>query len=257
MLGIPKLRYDRITWMVFILVVILALFSAINRKKNSFAGGVEVEVMPLESGDKLISERDVKQALLLAFGNTLEGTELGQLEVDRMEHVLEEDPFVLDAEAYIDQRNILHVKIKQREPMLRILDNNGGNYYIDKDGVKMPPSKNFAAHVLVATGNVAPYTPEFRKKKKNTLNDLYTLAQTLQADDFFAGFIQQIHVSNTGEFTLVPLVGDQNIMLGRARKIEDKLRRLKIFYRQGMPYVGWRAYESINLKYNGQVVCRK
>ena len=257
MLGIPKLRYDRITWVVFLLVVVLALFSAISRKKDSFAGGVEVEVVPLESGDKLISERDVKQALLLAFGNTLEGTELGRLEVDRMEHVLEDDPFVLDAEAYIDQRNVLHVKIKQREPLLRILDNNGGNYYLDRNGVKMPPSKNFAAHVLVATGNVAPYTPEFQKKKKNTLKDLFTLTQTLQADEFFASFIQQIHVSNTGEFTLVPLVGDQNIVLGTARKLDDKLHRLKIFYRQGIPYVGWREYESINLKYNGQVVCRK
>ena len=257
MLGIPKLRYDRITWVVFLLVVALALFSAINRKKNSFAGGVEVAVEPLASGDKLISERDVKQALLLSFGNTLERTELGRLEVERMEKVLEEDPFVLDAEAYIDQRNVLHVKIKQREPVLRILDNNGGNYYLDKNGVKMPPSKNFAAHVLVATGNVAPYTPEFQNKKKNTLKDLFNLTQTLQADEFFASFIQQIHVSNTGEFTLVPLVGDQNIMLGTARKLDDKLKRLKIFYRQGMPYTGWRIYESINLKYNGQVVCRR
>ena len=243
--------------MVFILVVLLALFAAISRKKNSFAGGVEVEVVPLASGDRLISERDVKQALLISFGNTLEGTELGQLEVERMERVLEDDPFILDAEAYIDQNNMLHVTILQREPMLRILDNNGGNYYLDKSGVKMPPSKNFAAHVLVATGNVAPYTPEFQKKKKNTLKDLFALTQILQSDEFFVSFIQQIHVSNAGEFTLVPLVGDQNIVLGNARKMEDKLSRLKIFYQEGMPYVGWREYESISLKYNGQVVCRK
>ncbi|MBK7937908.1 MAG: cell division protein FtsQ/DivIB [Lewinellaceae bacterium] len=257
MLRIPNIRYDRLTWVVFILVIVLALLAAISRKKNSFAGGVEVEVVPLASGDKLISERDVKQALLISFGNTLEGTELGQLEVERMERVLEDDPFVFDAEAYIDQRNVLHVKIRQREPVLRILDNNGGNYYLDKDGVKMPPSKNFAAHVLVATGNISPYTPEFQKKKKNTLKDLFTLTQTLQSDVFFASFIQQIHVNNAGEYTLVPLVGDQNIVLGSARKIEDKLNRLKIFYKEGMPYVGWREYESISLKFNGQVVCRK
>lgn len=257
MLRKPNIRYDRLTWVVFILVIVLALLAAISRKKNSFAGGVEVEVVPLASGDKLISERDVKQALLISFGNTLEGTELGQLEVERMERVLEDDPFVFDAEAYIDQRNVLHVKIRQREPVLRILDNNGGNYYLDKDGVKMPPSKNFAAHVLVATGNISPYTPEFQKKKKNTLKDLFALTQTLQSDAFFASFIQQIHVNNAGEYTLVPLVGDQNIVLGSARKMEDKLNRLKIFYKEGMPYVGWREYESISLKFNGQVVCRK
>ncbi len=253
----PRLRYDRMLWVGFLLVIGMLLYAAIGRKKNSFAEGVEIEVIPLKSGDKLISERDVRQALLRSFGNTLEGTELAGLEVERMERVLEEDPFVLDAETYIDQRNVFHVKIQQREPVLRVLDNNGGNYYLDKNGVKMPPSKNFAARVLVATGNVAPYTQDFRKKKRTTLKDLFSLTETLMADEFFASFIQQIHVSNTGEFLLVPLIGDQKIILGPARKLEDKLSRLKIFYQQGMPYTGWRLYETINLKYNGQVVCRK
>lgn len=253
----PRLRYDRLLWVGFLLLVGLLLFSAIGRKKNSFAEGVEVEVLPLESGDKLISERDVRQALLRSFGNTLEGTELAGLEVERMERVLEEDPFVLDAETYIDQRNVFHVKIQQREPVLRILDNNGGNYYLDKNGVKMPPSKNFAARVMVATGNIAPYTQDFRKKKRTTLKDLFALTETLMADDFLNSFIQQIHVNNNGEFILVPLIGDQKIVLGSVRKLEDKLNRLKIFYHQGMPYTGWRIYESINLKFNGQVVCKK
>ncbi len=218
---------------------------------------MEVEVTALASGDKLISERDVRQALLRSFGNTLEGTELALLEVERMERVLEEDPFILDAEIYVDQKNVLHVTIIQREPLVRILDNNGGNYYLDKNGVKMPASKNFAARVLVATGNLAPYTPEFRRKKKSTLKDLFNLTNTLMEDEFLANFIQQVHVNNAGDFILVPLIGDQKIVLGSTRKLEDKLRRLKIFYQEGMPYEGWRKYETINLKYNGQVVCKK
>ncbi len=257
MLGIPHLRYDRIAWVVFLLIVGLVLFTAIRQKMDAFAEGLRVEVIPLASGDKLISERDVRQALLLSFGNTLEGTELGRLEVERMERVLEQDPFILDAETYIDQKNNLHIKVTQREPVLRVLDNNGGNYYLDKNGVKMPPSKNFAARVMVATGNVSPYTPEFQDKKRTTLKDLFTLTQTLLADEFLASFIQQIHVNNAGEFILVPLVGDQKIVLGSARKLDDKLNRLKIFYQEGMPYAGWRVYETINLKYSGQVVCRK
>ena len=257
MITAPRLRYDRITWLVFLTIIGLVLLSSVANKKNSFADGVQVEVNPLAGGDKLISERDVKQALLKSFGNTLEGTELARLDVERMERVLEEDPFVFDAEAYVDQKNVLHVRITQREPMLRILDIHGGNYYLDKNGVKMPSSKNFAARVLVATGNIAPYATDFRDKKRNTLKDLFTLTQTLLADEFFHTFIQQIHVNNAGEFILVPLIGDQKIVLGSARKMEDKLHRLKIFYQQGMPYAGWNVYETINLKYNGQVVCRK
>lgn len=254
---LPRMRYDRISWILFLFITGVILLSAVSRKKNSFAENTSVEIIPLESGEKMLSDKDVRQILLRAFGNTLEGTELANLEVERMERVLEEDPFVLDAEAFVGQSNTLHVKIRQREPVLRVLDNNGGNYYLDKDGAKIPVSRNYTARVLVATGNIAPYSADFRQKKRNSLKDTYALANFLRADPVWEGFIQQIHVNNAGEFVLVPLVGDQKILLGSTRNLEDKLRRLKIFYKEAMPYAGWRTYETINLKYNGQVVAKR
>jgi cell division protein FtsQ len=253
----PRMRYDRMIWVLFLLITALILVSAVSRKKNSYADNTSVEIVPLESGEKLLNDREVRQTLLRAFGNTLEGTELASLEVERMERVLEEDPFVLDAETYVGQSNTLHVRIRQREPILRILDNRGGNYYLDKDAAKVPTSRNYTARVLVATGNIAPYTADFQDKKRNTLKEVFYLANYLMADPVWSRFFQQIHVNNAGEFVLVPLVGDQTILLGSTRHLEDKLRRLKIFYKEGMPYAGWRMYESINLKYSGQVVCRK
>lgn len=257
MLRLPRLRYDRIYWILFLLITIVILIGAIAHKKNSFPDTLEVTVEPLPNGEKLISEGDVKQALMRAFGNDLENTEIGRLDVERMERVMEEDPFVRDADTYVDQKNVLHVSIQQRAPLVRVLDSNGGNYYLDEKGVKMPPSKNFTARVIVATGNIAPYTPEFMEKRKNTLKDLFNLTKFILADDFLASFIQQIHVNNAGEFSMVPLVGNQRIILGSARRLDDKIRRLKVFYREAMPYTGWRQYQTINLKYNGQVVCKK
>jgi cell division protein FtsQ len=55
----------------------------------------------------------------------------------------------------------------------------------------------------------------------------------------------------------VPLIGDQKIILGNARRLENKFDRLKTFYKKAMPYVGWQQYRSINLKFNGQVVCKR
>jgi cell division protein FtsQ len=257
MFSIPRLRYDRIYWVLFLVIIVVILIGAAMHKKNSFAANVAVEVVALADGDKLISENDVEQALLKSFGNTLEGTELARLDIERMERVLEEDAFVADADAYVDQNNILHIRIKQRAPILRILDSNGGNYYLDEQGTKMPPSKNFTARVLVATGNISPYNPDFLQKKRTTLKDLYTLTKTILADEFMSTLTQQIHVNAAGDFILTPLIGDQRIVLGNVRRLDDKFRRLKIFYQEGMPYVGWKKYSTINLKYSGQVVCRK
>ncbi len=36
-MSLPRLRYDRFAWVAFLLIVAVALFSAIGRKKNSFA----------------------------------------------------------------------------------------------------------------------------------------------------------------------------------------------------------------------------
>jgi cell division protein FtsQ len=255
--SIPRLRYDRIIWVVFLMVVVLIAFTAVSRKRRSFADELVVNVNALADGSKLISENDVRNAVVRGFGNTLEGTELSMLEVDRVERVLEDDPFVADAEVYVDQHNVLHLDIDQRQPILRILDSNGGNYYLDGNGAQMPPSRNFAARVLVATGNIPSYTADFQRLRRNKLRDLFRLTQTILEDPFLKDFIQQIHLNDRGEFILVPLIGDQKINLGSIRRLEDKLNRLKIFYEEAMPYTGWRKYRVIDLRFTGQIVAKK
>ena len=64
-------------------------------------------------------------------------------------------------------------------------------------------------------------------------------------------------MSNLGEFTLIPKIGDQKILLGKVMDAGQKLERLKIFYREGMPYEGWRKYKTIDVRFAGQVVCKK
>jgi len=51
----PNLRYDRIYWILFVVITVVILIGAVSRKKNSFADTTEVEVVPLEGGDKMIS----------------------------------------------------------------------------------------------------------------------------------------------------------------------------------------------------------
>lgn len=254
---LPQIRYGKISWILFLLITALIVLSAVTRKKNSFASEMSVDISPLESGEKMLGERDVRQDLLRSFGNTLEGTELADLEVDRIERVLEADPFVEEAEVYVGQHNALNIKIRQREPILRVLDNSGGNYFLDENGAKIPKSAHHTPRVLVATGNIAPYTADFQEKKRNSLKDLFTLTKTLLDDPLWSIFIQQVHVNNANEFILVPLIGDQKIVLGSIKNLENKLERLKMFYQEAIPYTGWKAYNTISLKYNNQIVCRK
>jgi len=42
-----------------------------------------------------------------------------------------------------------------------------------------------------------------------------------------------------------------------AHEIENKFEKLKIFYKEAIPYEGWSTYSEISLKYDKQIVCKK
>lgn len=241
---------------IFLLVGTLVM-NAMQRKEKAAVQGINVQVQPLASGHFLINKEDVPLLLERRFAHPLTDMAVGKVDVERLERVLEEDPFVLDAEAFVDAQNFVNIQLIQREPMLRVMDNNGLNYYLDADQNQMPLSEHYAARVIVVTGNIPPYEEDFYRDEDHLLSQLFDFCQLLRNDPFLHALIEQVYVNKRGEMILSPKVGKQTIRFGRYQGAEDKLERLKVFYREGLPYKGWNAYKSFDLRYEGQVVCVK
>ena len=55
----------------------------------------------------------------------------------------------------------------------------------------------------------------------------------------------------------MPTYGEHVILLGDPGNFEDKLQRVRIFYKNGFPTVGWNKYKAINVAFDGQIVCIK
>jgi cell division protein FtsQ len=254
---LPRLRYDRILWVLGAFLLFVFLMSAISRKKNSQLDRIMISVQPLKSGASMLTEQNVRRTIQKGITERLEGAYLEEVDCNRVEAFLETDPFIADANVYLDINNRIRVDVEQREPTLRIMDQQGGNYYLDQKGAKIPVSRNYTARVMVCTGNIPVYSTDFQEKKQSLLSDLMLLNKKLADDAVFADFFQQIHVTNKDEFILTPLVGDQTIMLGSLTNLEDKLERLKVFYKEGMPRTGWQAYSRLDLRYKDQVVAVK
>ncbi len=252
-----KSSFRRIAWIggAFLTVVLVA--AAVERKKEMLVSATVVEVAPLNGGSFLIDSADVIKIINRSFGMSLDEQAAGLIDVDRVERVLEEDPFVLNAEAMLTAASKVKIMVQQREPILRVMDNMGAQYYLDQNGARVPLSKHFTARTLVATGNIPPHTPEFLTKKKHTMKDLFDLTNFIRADGFWNALFEQIYVNGQGEYALVPKLGDQVVLLGKFENVEEKFRHLKAFYSEGMPYEGWRKYRSIDLRYAGQVVCER
>lgn len=239
-----------------VMTAAILIISAVEKKEDDNVTNVFINIQPLKNGRTLIDSLDVLTIIERTYGYKLESQKTGAINIESIEKNMEDEPFVKDAEVFMDTKNGVHISISQREPILRVIDKDSNNFYLDTEGQKMPLSKHYTARVLVATGEITPHEPDFMKFKGHILKDLYYLTQFIRSDDFWNSMIEQVYVKN-GEFILIPKIGKQKIQFGKFEKIENKFRRLRKFYEEGMSRVGWRKYRTIDVRFDGQVVGRK
>ena len=247
----------RIAFVGGVAALILLITVAASRKKELPIQATMVKVEPLLGGHWLIDSADVIKIIERSFGMPLNEQAAGLIDEDRVERILEEDSFVKNAEVMKTANSQIKINIQQREPILRIFDNLGASYYVDENGHRIETSPHFTARTLVATGDIQPHTPEFLERGNHEFKDLFELSKIIIGDKFWRAMIEQIYVNKRGEFVLIPKIGDQTIIFGKYKEVEDKFFRLKTFYKEAMNREGWKKYHSIDLRYKGQVVCEK
>lgn len=250
-------KYIRILWVVFIALTLIGIVTTVARKKASEISELKIEIKNAEATEKIVSEKHIEEVITKAFGSNLVGTQVQDLEISRVEQAVETDPYVGDAQAYLDTKNRLQVAVYQREPILRIKDMSGADYYLDQSGHKFLWSKNYTPRILVATGNIPAYQEDFMSKDKSVIKDLFQLNNFIREDKFWNKMVQQIHVNNYGEFVLVPAIGSHKILFGNISDMDEKFKKLQIFYNEGITYTGWRAYDVLDIRFKQQVIGRR
>ena len=238
-----------------IAILVLLLMAAASRKRELPIVATIVKVQPLPGENWLIDSADIINIIERSMGTPLDEQPAGWVDENRIERFLEQDPFVKNAEVAIAANSEVKIKIEQRQPILRIFDQSGAQYYLDKNGRRMPLSPHFTARTLVATGNIQPFTPEFLQHPDSQMKNLFELARFIIADRFWSALIEQIYFNKRGEYVLIPKIGDQVIIFGKFQNVDDKFFRLRAFYTEAINREGWKKYHSIDLRYKGQVVC--
>jgi len=241
-------------WIVS-LAGIIVLMSFVSIKKNTVTC-TNIKIL-IPGADNFI-EREEVDAILKHSQGVLIGQKLEQINLEQIEQKLKANPYIAFATVYADMNGVIHINVKQRQPILRIINASDQDFYIDRNGLKMPISPNFTASVLVANGRIL----ESFSGKVDTLitklaKDLYKTAFYIEQDTLWDAQIEQLVVNDKNDIELVPRVGNQRIILGSADSLEVKMRNLRAFYNKAMPKVGWDTYKTINIKYTNQVVCEK
>jgi cell division protein FtsQ len=264
MKNISKKQWLRIIKIsVFVIGSVFLLGFAKSLRNSETVKSIEISIEN-DSLNHFISKNEVTQ-LLKDQGFRVIGERVKDINLHRLETLLGQHAGVKKIDAFCTIEGVLHIQIKQRNPMLRIFDTVGESYYIDEDGTLMPTLSNYTARVPVATGLIAD--PAFKLgltvnqidesdslRKVCVVDDLYKLATTIQKDTFLRAQIIQINVNNQNEYELIPLIGADEILIGDTKDLNEKIEKLKLFYQQSLPSAGLNTYKTINLKFKGQVI---
>jgi cell division protein FtsQ len=89
------------------------------------------------------------------------------------------------------------------------------------------------------------------------LMDIKNVSLAIQEDPFCMGMIEQVDINAQRSFEMIPKIGNQVIIFGDGTDINEKLEKLKLFYKEIMVKAGWNRYSIINVQYKGQVVAKK
>ena len=260
-----KIKYI-ILWVLVIAYLAVTLGFVTEKRQRLVCN--QVEVCILDSSHNAFISPNIVKNLLQKKGINLIGKNFGEIDLKNLETVLNNCPPIEKAEVYKTIGGKVVIEIRQRSPILRVIDANNVSYYIDNKGYVMRLSGNYTSRVIIANGYIHCAIPDngklsvldvenSLKDKRYLLADLFKLAQFIADDDFWNAQIQQIFVNAAGDFELIPRVGAHVIVFGDYSDCEEKFSNLMSFYKNGLPVVGWNKYETINLKYRGQVICTK
>lgn len=265
-----KINYKRI-------LIVLAWVSALSGLSVSLAfvskeqKAVRVKQLnvTVEAGsdNQFIDESGVKDYFKERNDEIL-NTPLNKIDLYKLEKALNAHPAIENAEVNSSMNGEVSVKVTPRVPIVRVVTNTGESYYIDRQHKLMPLSDNYTARVLIASGNInesyaSRYTMTVDEIKAHQvfrevslLDDVLEVTEKINGDTLLAQMIHQVFVNKDKELELFPAIGNHRIVLGDTENLDEKLNKLKLFYKQGLSKTNnWSKYSVLNLKYKNLVVC--
>ncbi|KAA6432298.1 hypothetical protein FOE74_14395 [Rufibacter glacialis] len=232
--------------------VFLAGFSK-NRQEGKICKKVNIKI-DNEYNNYFLSESEV-MALLTRNGNQpLTGMKKEEIDLKRLEMRIKSHKFVRQAEVSRDLEGNINVTIQQNRPIARLLSTEK-DVYLDEEGNQLPLSTLYTAHVIPVTSSVVA-KPKSGSFFQDSVGKAYlSLLRFIEKDPFWNAQLAHMDIDQKGKVSFLTQVGDQRIEFGKPVNVQEKFRKLFIFYKEVMPVVGWDKYSRLNIEYKDQIIC--
>lgn len=249
---------------VFLISVLVFLTFLDRREVNEYhsrtCGGIRVE---FDAGvDKsFVTEADIIGYIKKGYGE-VSGKRLEEIDLPKIEEVLNARGPVLRADVYVTKDGYLNVSISQRRPVVRLISGSG-SWYADASGFIFPTQRNYTSRVPVVDGNIPMKIKAGFKgmpeggADKAWMNGILELVAFLEDNRGWDDSISQIHVDSKGRLVLVPGKGRERFIIGRPEEYREKFDRIEAYYRYVRNRKDEGYYSTVDVSYAGQIICRK
>jgi len=253
-------------WVVLVAGASVLLGFAKSKRNNTLCKSVEIVIA--QKGSDLFITPDEIRALITKDQGAVEGNAMNTIKLPEIEQMLKDNPYITNAQVYATLDGDIKIKVAQKNPIARIINRNEESYYVDSAGYFMPLTDNCTPRVLIINGLIndsyaSNYKSNAKKMETDTsvhsvLPSIYKIASYINHEPFWKAQITQVYVDSAKEFTLIPRVGGQRIILGDTTDLKQKFDKLFVLYKEGFnSNEKWNEYATINLKYKHQIICTK
>ncbi len=190
---------------------------------------------------RFVTEKEVIQ--IIRQHDIKDTTEVARAKI--IESVLEKNPFIDNAEAYVGSQGRLTVEIEQFEPVI-YMEFEGEEKIMTTKGSFMPIPKHYKPKIPVFEGMVG----------MKELPGVYYVIIQLHRDPFFKNRLYKIIYKDL-DIHLKLYGFSPEINLGEPTAYRIKLEKTKDIIRVLKQQNKERLYKQVDVSYQGQIICKK
>ena len=221
--------------------------------------GINV-VITDSSTNHFVSGADVRTFIEKSYGD-VRGRQIDSLNLTRIEQIVDSRSAIFKSQAYVTRDSMLNVLVTQRKPIVRFQKSDGG-FYADAEGCIFPLQNSYASHVQIIDGDIPLKANSGHKgyiedpKEMEWFRKVMDVVNYIEKERTWRDKVVQIHVEKNGELILIPREGRERFLFGQPCRIEEKFSKMEKYYTYIAPSKEEGYYRSVDLKYEGQIVCR-
>lgn len=153
-----------------------------------------------------------------------------------------------DANVTISSKGRLKVDVTPMVPVARVFEPGKPSYYINATGKRISAELRYHVDVPVLVGKFDSVYPARR---------LLPLLDYIATHPKAGAMVATVTQERDGNIILVPNIVGHVVNFGDTSRVSEKFALLRAFYRSVAPSKGWHTYDTIAVKWRGQVVATR